>query len=486
MMSAGLNRVARRLCTSTAILLLALCVMLSQASSPLPGLASPAWADGDEPREDDHDEDQNDDGDDDEGDDEDAGDEEDDEGEDDEGEDDEDEDDEGEDDEGEDDEGEDHEEGEDEDDDEADDRDDEADGAEAGMSDQSSEDGEEDRSRYASQEVIVASSDVGFLQSVQGLGYRVLDVERFDRLGLDVVRLRTPAGTSALEARNDLQARFPELTLDVNGLYDLQQSATLLAPRAAYTMIDWPEPCSAGVTIGLIDTGVDAAALRPGTPVVQSPGAVAGDHGTAVASLIVGAPAADVPALVADARLAVAAIVSGAQGNSVSAINLIGGLDWLAANRAAVITISLAGDPSRVVDLALDSLAADGVTLVAAVGNAGPAAPPRAPASHPAVIAVTAVDAEGIAYPAAGRGAHVDLAAPGVGLRTASVGGDAAIRDGTSFAAPIVTAAAAVLVANGAGSAAARADLVGNTRDLGAPGVDPIYGQGLVQRPPGC
>ena len=86
---------------------------------------------------------------------------------------------------------------------------------------------------------------------------------------------------------------------------------------------------------------------------------------------------------------------------------------------------------------------ARGVTLVAASGNSGDA---RVywPAAFPEVIAVGAVNAEARPCDFSTTGPHVALCAPGERIRTAAVDGYQRAT-GTSFAAPFVAAAAALL-----------------------------------------
>src|SRR3546814_14600039 len=64
-----------------------------------------------------------------------------------------------------------------------------------------------------------------------------------------------------------------------------------------------------------------------------------------------------------------------------------------------------------------------GVSVVAAVGNDGPAAPPAYPASYAGVIAVTGIDGRGRVLPEAGRARHVDFAAPGADMNAARTDG---------------------------------------------------------------
>ena len=123
-----------------------------------------------------------------------------------------------------------------------------------------------------------------------------------------------------------------------------------------------------------------------------------------------------------------------------------------------------------------------GVVTVAAVGNRGPQSPPLYPAAYDGVIGVTAVGSGRRIYHRASRGDHVDLAAPGVNIPTASGDGDSSLRSGTSFAAPFVTAAAAVIQRQRPRPLAELKKLfAGSAEDLGQPGRDPVYGHGLIQ-----
>ena len=125
-----------------------------------------------------------------------------------------------------------------------------------------------------------------------------------------------------------------------------------------------------------------------------------------------------------------------------------------------------------------------GLHLVAAVGNDGMTGVPRYPAAYPGVVGVTAVDHDNQALAAGNRGAFVTLAAPGVDVWIPGqpTNGSAAVDQlatGTSYAAPYVTA---TLAAFGDNVEA----MLSTARDLGPPGIDPVYGHGLVQAPATC
>ena len=89
---------------------------------------------------------------------------------------------------------------------------------------------------------------------------------------------------------------------------------------------------------------------------------------------------------------------------------------------------------------------ARGVILVAASGNSG-LAERYFPAAHAGVIAVGAVGARAEPSKFSTRGAHVALCAPGEGIWTCGLGDTLQRASGTSFAAPFVSAACALIVA---------------------------------------
>jgi subtilisin family serine protease len=157
-------------------------------------------------------------------------------------------------------------------------------------------------------------------------------------------------------------------------------------------------------------------------------------------------------------------------------LGLVDALAWMAREHVPVINISLVGPDNPVLARAIAAMVTRGHVLVAAVGNDGPAAPPLFPASYAGVIGVSGVDAKLRALPEAASGPQVDFAAPGV------VGSGRRALRGTSFAAPIVARLAAMRVhasVPGAGTQA-QAALAAQARDLGAPGRDPRYGDGLL------
>jgi subtilisin family serine protease len=148
----------------------------------------------------------------------------------------------------------------------------------------------------------------------------------------------------------------------------------------------------------------------------------------------------------------------------------------MAERGAPVIVLSLVGPSNPIVAKAIKAAQARGATVVAAVGNSGPAARPLFPAAYEGVIGVTGVDPKNRALLEAGRGTHVAFAAPGADVVALnSLGNPIKVR-GTSFAAPLVAGRLWSVRA----APNPRLVLEREAVDLGRPGRDPVYGQGLL------
>lgn len=321
-------------------------------------------------------------------------------------------------------------------------------------------------------EVMALGASPEVLERLRQAGFTVRARDSLAALGLEMVTLGAPKGISAVEAVRRVRAIDPGGQYDFDHLYQE-------AGAAAAAATDEPAQAAGGgeraLRVGMVDGS--AAASRPAlanTRLVQRAfapgGAKTTAHATAVASLIArAAPGAEIE--VAD--------VYGPTAAGGSAQALARALDWLAQEGTPVINISLVGPPNLVLAAAVKAATGRGLLLTAPVGNDGPAGPPLYPAAYPGVIAVTGVDARRRVLPEAGRAGHVDFAAPGAEVSAAAPGGGYASVRGTSFAAPIVAGRLAVLAKRDGPGRAVEA-LAREAADLGAPGPDPVYGQGLV------
>lgn len=158
---------------------------------------------------------------------------------------------------------------------------------------------------------------------------------------------------------------------------------------------------------------------------------------------------------------------------------IIRGLQWCMDNGIQVASMSLGGDSPGALGTACQAAADAGIILVAAAGNDGGAV--DYPAAFPSVIAVSATNRDdGIAY-FSSRGPEVELAAPGVNVRstcasTLDAGGDGyEVLSGTSMATPHVAGAACLAIA--AGKPNVRTLLQQTADPLGAAN---LFGYGLV------
>ena len=312
---------------------------------------------------------------------------------------------------------------------------------------------------------------------------------------------------AAILSRRDLPGIARRITVfDLRGLSGPQAVAAAGAARAApntlyrFAQASGPRLYAADVVrdggcrlpsrvrIGVIDGAVDPAhpALAGARLVsldtrVPGQSAAGGSHGTAVAGLIAGGGAFSGFAQGAQVLAADAFAVE--EGGAAADVDRIAGaLDWTLQGGAQVVNMSFAGPPNTVLAELLE-LAAQRTLLVAATGNTGKDGS-LWPAASAHVIAVTAIDAARRGYRRATTGPQVEVAAPGVDVWVAK-GAGGGYASGTSYAAPVVTAFAARLLARGQSRAAVRAALARTAEDLGPAGRDTRFGHGLVVAP-GC
>ncbi len=328
------------------------------------------------------------------------------------------------------------------------------------------------------------------------LNYQVI-VRRPSRLmGSQVERMKIPAGVSIANAIAQIRQVSPTALVDRNHFYYVNQAK----PSTTLSLVGWGHTpsCNQRVTVGMIDTQVDRQHASLKGQAIEAQSMRASDrtpsdsaHGTAVASLLVGRSGGPLPGLLPRAKLlAVDAFHQGPRSTSrMDAFDFAAALDWLAQRGVKVVNLSFSGPHNILIESSIKAAQKRGVVLVAAVGNDGPMASPRFPAAYPGVIAVTAVRSDLQVFRRAVRGEHLSLSAPGVDVNvadTSQIGNPSATvqRSGTSYAAPFVSAAAALLQANGVGRGGALAvhkHLIKTSLDLGQTGFDPMFGHGLLQ-----
>ena len=351
---------------------------------------------------------------------------------------------------------------------------------------------------YEPGEVVVANAPEGFEFAASLSGFRTLEKLEFKALHFSLLRLSTPASMSVPDAVALLSANYPGVLIDANHLFRLQAGADGDSQaRAAIGWTDLDPACGAGLKIGMIDTPVDVThAALAGQKITYKSFILPkrmpapGDHGTAIAAMLVGKPDAEgFGGLLPAAELFAGNIFTFNDngGEAADVVAMLKALDWLASEKVQVVNLSMAGSDNRIMHYAITQAAARGMIMVAAVGNWGTEDTPAYPAAYDESIGVTAVDSQDAIYSYANRGVYVAFAAPGVQIWTAVPGGGK-FQSGTSFAAPYLTAKIASEVAASPGASAEyfREFLSRQAVDLGAPGKDKVFGWGLVKQPPNC
>ena len=400
-------------------------------------------------------------------------------------------------------------------------------------------------------EVLAINLDLVSLAKAKQQNYEVIGHLPLPELGFTATRLRTPSGLDAAIGRANLQEALPADGFALNIIYTshfrtmggppaagggitgapsapipgnpLPNNGTNNGPNNgnaagpgtgcaadrcfATGIIKWqPElgACARDIKIGVIDTGVDKnhptfAGLKFEHESFLPAGSTrpSNQHGTAVFSLMAGNPRGATPGLVRDAKFVVIdAFFADQRGNAMSDTwTMLQALHALKEKRVDIANLSFAGPPDEMIYDALKQLARTGTVIVAAAGNGGRDARPSYPAAYQEVIAVTAVDRNLAAYMYAGRGKHIDVAAPGVDIWTALPNGRAGPQTGTSFAVPFVTSVIALSYPTRdhrtdgdplAPKQRALALLQKDIKAIGPRGRDETFGVGLVQAPAQC
>jgi len=250
-----------------------------------------------------------------------------------------------------------------------------------------------------------------------------------------------------------------------------------------------------GVVVAVVDTGVQAdhpdlaGQVLDGADLDFSGNDDLGrtdlkGHGTAVAGLIAargGGPDHALGIAPGAKILPVKVLIQGGQGNS----DLADGITWAADHGAKIINVSDGGPDNRRVTEAVRHALSKGALVVASTGNDGGSV--VSPAALPGVLAVGASDRTGALAPFSARGPQVVLLAPGTDIVSTfnrgtdgRPGGYNLPATGTSFSAPIVAGAAALVWSKYPHLTAAGVlnRLIRTADDLGPPGRDDQTGFG--------
>jgi len=242
------------------------------------------------------------------------------------------------------------------------------------------------------------------------------------------------------------------------------------------------------ITIAILDSGVDAthpdlaAQLLPGWNFWDNNGDTHDvfGHGTEVAG--VASATTDNETGVAGAAWGCTLLpvrVTNSDGYA-SLFAILQAVTWAVDSGARVINLSFEGiHSSTALASAFAYARGHGCLVVAAGGNSGVY---DATADQPNVLSIAATDAADDHPAWASLGPYIDLAAPGVAIRTTARGGGTATVSGTSFASPLVAGIAALLLSAAPDLTPAELEAVleSTAADLGAAGRDATFGAGRV------
>lgn len=167
------------------------------------------------------------------------------------------------------------------------------------------------------------------------------------------------------------------------------------------------------------------------------------------------------------------------------------GIDFCREQHCDIISLSLAGGVSSLINAAIDRATAAGILLVCAVGNAGRLAAKNTitwPARRPDVLAVGSYNKDGNLSKFSASGAEISFVFPGENILSCWVGNTYRRSSGTSMAAPFCAGLLALLTASRelAGEpklrtkAEAEQELRKYARDGGVKGRDSQWGWGYL------
>ncbi|MEU9359640.1 type VII secretion-associated serine protease mycosin [Streptomyces sp. NPDC048301] len=278
---------------------------------------------------------------------------------------------------------------------------------------------------------------------------------------------------------------------------------------ALHTGTAWQTTKGKGITVAVLDTGVDgrhpdlSGQVLPGKDLIGF-GAGRGDrswalHGTAMAGIIAGRGSGPghgngVLGVAPEAKILPVRVIleSGdparAKARASRGTALADGIRWATDQGADVINLSLGDDsesahPEPGEDAAVQYALSKGVSVVASAGNGGEKGDRVSyPAAYPGVIAAAAVDKYGTHASFSTRRWYATVSAPGVDIVVANPDQHYYIEWGTSAASAFVSGAVALVRAAHPGLSPAQIKtlLADTARDAPEGGRDDARGYGLV------
>ncbi|MGW2596515.1 type VII secretion-associated serine protease mycosin [Streptomyces klenkii] len=253
-------------------------------------------------------------------------------------------------------------------------------------------------------------------------------------------------------------------TLIVNGAAVTTAHADTIRSRqwhldAMHAEEMWNTSTGAGVTVAVIDSGVDASLpdlrgqVLEGKNFTSEPGDARTDtdgHGSSMAALIAGTGKAgsDVGSYGLAPGAKILPLRVGGKNFTEGSRMMVDALRYAAESDARIINISRGGGGrNEAEEKAVAYALSKGKMVFAAVGNTGDKLNSvEYPSAYPGVIGVAGLDQEGAPASWSQHGPQVDLSAPGADMVSACTGGTEVCRgNGTSGATALASASAALI-----------------------------------------
>jgi subtilisin family serine protease len=279
--------------------------------------------------------------------------------------------------------------------------------------------------------------------------------QRLELAGSTVYRYRINDGRPVAAVAQALEQDVRIAATQPNFVYRLAEDParnSLSGTQYAVSRMRLPEAhrvsTGLGISVAVIDSAIDSTHPELAGSIADAFDAIDGaakphKHGTAVAGII--GSHANLMGVAPRAKLlAIRAFASegGKIGAEGTTDHVVRSIEWAHQRGARIVNMSFTGPRDPLLSRELRAGKDKGIVFVVAAGNDGP----NAAAADDSVIAVTASDTTDKLYPAANRGPHVCLAAPGVDVLVASPSGSYEFKSGTSLAAAHVSGAIALLL----------------------------------------
>jgi thermitase len=294
------------------------------------------------------------------------------------------------------------------------------------------------------------------VMTATGLGAQIENVND----SIHWMTLRLPDNLTFSRARSLLRSKPAVLNVQPNGYWTaiFTPNDPLFGQQFHHAIIQAPQAWdisqgSSNVTVAIIDTGVDlshpdlAAKIVPGFDFFNNDPDPSDDngHGTHVAGIAAASTnnGIAVAGVSFDCRIMPVKVLSAGGGGTWDAV--ANGITFAADNGAHVINLSLGGySDVPAVRSAINYAWNRGLLICAGAGNDN-VSTLFYPAAYPNAIAVGSTDPNDSKSSFSNFGPWVDVAAPGSGILSTTLGGGTGSSSGTSMSSPVAAGVAALI-----------------------------------------